>query len=146
MQDLFGDDVNVKSVNVAQYPARDRYTVVIVPTTNIDHVNSIELRDVELVYPDKTYNFDSIELGYNINDADNKLYHKYNSLQKDYQYEFEFIFRDLLDVNRADSYHITADVVINTTTQDNVKVAHIDTDTTLVHELTKTVDRYGNLV
>lgn len=52
----------------------------------------------------------------------------FNSLVKDYQYEGMVILKDVNAVDRLSINHIKADIVVNTTTQDNIVVGHIDSD------------------
>ena len=129
----FGDDVNVKEVGLEQFPQFDKFTIVLVPTTDIDHVNEVYLKNVEIKYPDQTYKWDTVNLAYHNSDADNIVLDQANSLLKDYQYELFFKYTNIGNINRnTDSYHIKADVVVDTTTQDGVVVGHIDTDTKLL--------------
>lgn len=135
---LFGDDVNVKGVTVSQWIDSDKFNVIIVPNKDIEHINSISLKNVELKYPDQTYTFDSIGLRHSNDDADNKLFSDFKTLFKDYQFEFSFRLTDLDKVNRAtNSYHVKGDIVVNTTTENNLVIGHVDADAPVTKSVVK---------
>ena len=105
-----------------------RYTLVFVSNTDLDHINDIWLKNIHVKYSDKTLDYDTAGIRFSKSDADNIALTDFNSLVKDYQYEGMVILKDVNAVDRLSINHIKADIVVNTTTQDNIVVGHIDSD------------------
>lgn len=143
-----GDSVEVKDVYLSNHlPHRYAsnmgnngvFMFSIVPKTDYNHLMNIRLENVEIGYDGyDSDNYDSVSLNYENNENDNILLSQFNSLSKDYLYTFYFKFKvekegfsveqnseALKSIN-----HIKADIVIDTTTESNVVIGHIDSDVT----------------
>ena len=138
---LFGDDVNVRDLTLQQYnnQARDldtfvmRYTMSIVPTKNIDHIISMEIQNCEVSWGHNSLKFNPTSLKYDKNAGNNMKFDLQDTLFKDDIYYFDFELRENSISNRQDISHIKGDIVVNTTTQNNVVIGHIDSDINLDH-------------
>lgn len=138
---LFGDDVNVREITLEQYnnQVRDldtfvmRYTMSIVPTKDIDHIISMEIQNGEVFWGSDSLKFNPSSLKYNKNAGDNMKFDLQDTLFKDDIYYFNFELKEHTISNRKDISHIKGDIVVNTTTQNNVVIGHIDSDINLDH-------------
>lgn len=109
----------------------------IVPKTDLTHITGIRLENVEIIYDGyDSDNYDSLSLYYENNENDNILLSQFNTLSKDYLYTFYFKFdvtKEGLDYHQNEEAvksikHIKADIVIDTTTENNVVIGHINND------------------
>lgn len=142
---LFGDDVKVENVEVYNYFAPNtpnninssnpeyelRFNFDLLPTKDITDVRAIWLHNVEITYKNHSITYKDPKIKYHKSYADNKEFDIAKSLLKGSRYIF---FCELLEdsvPNRKDISHIKADVMINTGTQDNVVIGHIDSDVSI---------------
>lgn len=143
-----GDSVDVKDVYLSNHlPHRMAsnmgnngvFMFSIVPKTDYNHLMNIRLENVEIGYDGyDSDNYDSVSLNYENNENDNILLSQFNSLSKDYLYTFYFKFKvekEGFSVEQNSEAlksikHIKADIVIDTTTESNVVIGHIDSDVT----------------
>lgn len=153
-----GDSVDVKDVYLSNHlPHRGTITTTatplvdtpsqdiangvfkfsIVPKTDLTHIIGIRLENVEIIYDGyDSDNYDSVSLNYENNENDNILLSQFNTLSKDYLYTFYFKFKvEKEGLNHSQNSealqsikHIKADIVIDTTTESNVVIGHIDND------------------
>ncbi|WP_346661719.1 hypothetical protein [uncultured Methanobrevibacter sp.] len=132
---LLGDDVTVKEMSLTHYSGfksedsyKMQYKLIFVSNTNLDHINDIWLKNVEVKYDNQTLSYDNAGIRFNKGDADNIALTDFSSLIKEYQYEGKVTLDDVNTVNRLSVNHIKGDIVVNTTTQNNLVVGHIDSD------------------
>lgn len=141
-----GDSVEVKDVylshNLPNRMASNAgghgvFMFSIVPKTDFTHLMNIRLENVEISYDGyDSDNYDSVSLYYENNKNDNIILKQFDTLSKDCLYTFYFRFNvekegfsqeqnseALQSIN-----HVKADIVIDTTTENNVVIGHIDND------------------
>ena len=136
-----GDDVTVKDVkldffwgNVSANPSRDimcnvyKINFEFVSNVNLDHIKSIKLRNVEVTFDGKVHKYNDCVLEYDKDKANNGDFKYLNSFLKDDYYIFTVKLKDTKFYDSNSISHIKADIVVNTTTQDNIVIGHIDDD------------------
>lgn len=138
-----GDDVTVKKVEIRHFnpdvhDGSDNFNLYtmgleFVSNVNIDHIRSIQLENIEATFADgKVDKFDSAGFKYEISKDNNRDLKYADSLFKDDYYSFTFRLKDFaLHDNLT---HIKGDIVVNTTTQDNIVIGHIDNDVDMPKE------------
>ena len=135
---LFGDDVTVKDVQFerAYLNKTDKsdnfneynFDFAFVPNVDFMHVRSIKVHNVELTFGGKVEKFGDCNVRYEI-DKDNNGDFKYNNMfLKNNYYSFKLKLADVKFNDPNSLSHIKGDIVINTTTQDNIVIGHIDND------------------
>lgn len=135
---LFGDDVTVKDVqfekvfvNMTEKNGRcNGYHIdfAFVPNVDLMHIRSIKVHNVELTFGDKVEKFGDAHVEYETS-KDNNADLKYNNMfLKNNYYSFKLKLADVKFNDPNSLNHIKGDIVINTTTQDNVVIGHIDND------------------
>lgn len=143
-----GDSVDVKDVYLSNHIPHRMHSnsqasgVVIfsiVPKTDLTHITSIKLKNVEISYDGyDSDSYESMPLKYDANENDNGGFKYTDALAKNYLYSFYFNFdvtKEGLDYHQNEEAvksikHIKADIVIDTTTESNVVIGHIDSDVT----------------
>lgn len=111
----------------------------IVPKTDLTHITGIRLENVEISYDGyDSDSYESMPLKYDANENDNGGFKYTDALAKNYLYSFYFNFDVAKEgLNHSQNSealqsikHIKADIVIDTTTESNVVIGHIDSDVT----------------
>ena len=143
-----GDSVEVKDVYLSNHlPHRYAsnmgnngvFMFSIVPKTDYNHLMNIRLENVEIGYDGyDSDNYESMPLKYDANENDNGGFKYTDALAKNYLYSFYFNFDVAKEgLNHSQNSealqsikHIKADIVIDTTTESNVVIGHIDSDVT----------------
>ena len=132
---LFGDDVTVKEMTLNHYngyKSEDSYdmiySLIFVSNVDIDHITDIWLQNVEVKYSNETLSYDNAKITFRSSDADNIALTEFDSLVKENQYQGRVLLKDVNTVDRLSVNHIKGDIVVNTTTQNNIVVGHIDND------------------
>lgn len=136
-----GNDVTVKDVRLTQYNNHVsdlnefimRYSISFVPNKDIDHITNIALANAEVTWGNEVRTFSIADFKYNTKDGNNINFKSYDALFKDDIYYFSFELLENSVPNRQDISHIKGDIVVNTTTQDNVVIGHVDSDINLDH-------------
>ena len=137
---LFGDDVTVKDVVLDKYYQKPQansqdYIMIfdfgIVPTKDINNIRSIWLRNLEITYSDYNLKFEHLQVNYYDNVEDNLEFKKTKNLEKDNYYGFYCKLIEHSVPNRDNIKHIKADIMVNTTTEDNIVIGHIDHDVSM---------------
>lgn len=134
-----GNDVTVKNVKIQYFwgnvnPSNDKmYNMYqigfeFVSNVNMNHIKSIELHNVEVTFDGKIQKFNNCGLDYDKDLANNGDFKYLNSMLKDDYYIFNFKLKDKNFHDSNSISHIKADIVVNTTTQDNIVIGHIDDD------------------
>lgn len=124
-------DVKLTKINMNN-PNYNKYQIHfgLVPTEEFHHVRSVKLKNVELNFNDGSkLEYNSVKTNSKDTDDDNVYLNYGDALLKDFYYSFYINLNDVgKNHNPNDINHIKADIVINTTTQDNIVIGHIDDD------------------
>lgn len=146
----FGDAIEVKNVDakatVSHIQKKSeshgiKITIELIPKENIEHIRSMELQNIEIQYDNGTkVQLKNDAFTYDSSDLDNSYFDTLNSLNKDYDYLFTYKSPvSHYDANHVDNNpnapykitHIKGDIVVNTTTEDNRVIGHLDSDITI---------------
>lgn len=109
----------------------------IVPNKDLRHITEIRLENVEIDYEGyDSDKYDSAPLKYKVDENDNGGFKATDALDKHYLYSFYFKFgvaKDGLNYYQNEEAvqsinHVKADIVIDTTTDSEVVIGHIDKD------------------
>lgn len=135
---LGGDDVTVKNVEIdklyknmsdkSDYYNGYNIDFAFVPNVDFTHVRSIRLDNVELTFGDNVEKFGDASIQYEINEDNNADLKYHEMFLKDNYYSFTVKLADVKFNDYNSLKHMKADIVINTTTQDNIVIGHIDND------------------
>ena len=143
----FSDAVEVKDVDAKATVSNNlkkseahgiKIKLEIVPKEDIDHIKSMELQNVEITYNNGTkVQLENRVFKYDSSDLDNKYFKTLKRLDKDYDYLFtyhspvSYYDANRVDINPDAPYkitHIKGEIVVNTTTEDNRVIGHLDSD------------------
>ena len=143
----FGDAVEVKSIDCKSTYSNNlldddahgiKVTIELIPNENIEHIRSLELQNVKIKYENGTeVQLENDGFNYDTSDLDNYYFDTLNSLDEDYDYLFTYYspvsyYNDNYEDSNPDApyeiTHIKGDIVVNTTTEDNRVIGHLDSD------------------
>lgn len=132
---LFGDDVTVKEVVLFKYnEAADKqyhmgFNMAFVSNKDMSHIRNIELQNVKISFGKDVRDFPNVSPVCNGDLEDNNADIAYNDMMiKNNYYTMTWKYTENSIDNRNDISHIKADIVMNTTTENNVVIGHIDQD------------------
>lgn len=137
---LLGDDVTVKEVVLDKYYPKPQansqdYIMIfdfgILPTKDINNIRSIWLHNVEVTYTDYSLKYEHPKVEYYDDVEDNLEFKITKNFEKDNYYKFYCKLIEHSVPNRDNIKHIKADIMVNTTTEDNIVIGLIDNDVTM---------------
>lgn len=149
---LGGDDVTVKDVVLYKYnEAGDKkyhmvFNMDFVSNKDITHIRNIELQNVKISFGNDVRDFPNVSPVCNGDLEDNNGDIAYNDMMiKNNWYSMTWTYKEHTIDNRNDISHIKADIVMNTTTENNVVIGHIDQDISMstVKNLTGNTAKYN---
>lgn len=135
-----GNDVTVKEVKLDKYWSKNlksdmkyymNFDMDFVPKKTIDHIRSFELLNIEITYGDEVVKFRPAKLKYYENNDNNRDIQYGDIIFEDNYYSFTFELKEENITKRTEINHIKGDIVINTTTQNNLVIGHLDNDVSL---------------